>query len=200
MAEPKKSVGLMVLRSMRYGTEYIEVVVMNREDDAEYPVGVSSWYAFEGKPFLDGLKMRGYVYVYEQRAPEFVDSKPAYYDLHCIEASHAKAMATMLGKIGKQAEKDHASEPGDLFLAFARAVGAQWVCTPRRDHRLTGGAWRDTKWAWYGLTDGRNLYRHVIAEALQEERDRQKERATPIEPVLSARESHDRAALGEIAA
>jgi hypothetical protein len=185
MEEPKKVVGLMVQRVMRHGTEYVEVIVMQRQDDFDYPQGVSSWYAYEEKPFLDGLKMQGHIYVWEREKPSFTGSKPAYYNLYCVEASHAKAMCAMLTKIERQVSKDNASESGDLFLAFARAVGAQWVCTPRRDHRVTGGEWSNTKWAWYGLTDGRNLYRHVIAEAVREEVERQEARYKPIEPVAT---------------
>lgn len=181
--EPKQTVGIMLKRTNHYGTDYIEATVMNRIDDNEYPTGVGSWYSFEGKPFLDGLAIRGHIgtWTSDDKA-YFSGSKPAYYDLHCVEHSHAKAMGSMLAKIAKQVERDAATENGDLFLAFARAVGAQWVCYPRRG-RINGAEWRNSNWSWYGLTDGRNLYRAVIAEAVREEQERQDERRKPTEPV-----------------
>lgn len=97
----------------------------------------------------------------------FCGDKPEFYDVYSVDHAKAKGMAAMLAKCAKQRAKDQAYENGDIFLAFARAIGAEWVVYPRRG-KQTGNAWRDTTWVWYGLADGRNLYRSVIAEALKE--------------------------------
>jgi hypothetical protein len=186
MEEPKKTVGLMVKRIDRYGTEYVDVSVMVREDDGEYPRGMPSWYAFENKPYLDGLSIRGSVHVpyRDDGPPTFYSDRPEFYDLHSVGLAQSKAMTATLTKVAKQVERDNAREPGDVFLALARAVGSQWVCVPHRD-RVTGGAWRDTRWIWYGLTDGRNMYRSVIEGALREAREAQADRLKPVEPVAA---------------
>jgi hypothetical protein len=187
MEEPKKVVGLMVQRVNRYGTEYVDVSVMIREDDAEHPHGIPSWYAYEGKPYLDGLCLRGSVHVpyRDDGPPTFYSDSVAFYDGHSVGLAQSKAMTATLTKVAKQVERDNARESGDVFLAIARAIGAQWVCYPYKG-RTQGGAWRDTRWAWYGLTDGRNHYRSVIEEALREERERQADRRKPVEPVTLA--------------
>jgi hypothetical protein len=184
MSDPKKVVGLMVQRVMRHGTEYVDVSVMVREDDADCPYGMPHWYAYDGKPFLDGLCMRGSVHVPYQDSgpPVFYADGALFYDVYSIGLAQSKAMTATLTKVGKQVERDNAHEPGDVFLALARAVGAQWVCVPHRD-RYKGGAWRDTSWIWYGLTDGRNMYRSVIEGALREAREAQADRLKPVEPV-----------------
>lgn len=188
MEEPKKVVGLMVRRANRYGNEYIEVSPMVRENDEDHPIGMSSWYAFENKPYLDGLRLRGCVYVPSfdrDRPPTFDIDHVGFYDLHCVELAQSKAMTVTLTKVAKQIERDNAHEPGDRFLALARAVGAQWVCTPHRGRTSGGSSWSDTRWIWYGLTDGRNMYRSMIEDALREERERQEERRKPVEPVAT---------------
>jgi hypothetical protein len=185
MEEPKKVVGLMVQRVMRHGTEYVDVSVMFRADDASYPRGCS-WYAYEGKPYLDGLCIRGSIHVPYQDSgpPVFYPDGALFYGQTSIGLAVSKAMTAMLAKIAKQVERDNAHEPGDVFLALARAVGAQWVCAPHRD-RVVGGEWRNTRWIWYGLTDGRNMYRSVIEGALREAREAQADRLKPVEPVAT---------------
>lgn len=184
MSERKITVGLMVQRITRYKSEHVDVTAMSREDDASYPRG-TTWYLSDGKPCIDGLSMRGCVWAPDydhDRPPVFDVERPAFYDCHCVEFGKAKAMATTLGNIAKRVERDNAREPGDMLLAMARAIGAQWICIPHRG-RYQGGSWSDSRWIWYGLTDGRNAYRSLIEEALREERERQAERNKPVEPV-----------------
>jgi len=186
MTEQKKTVCLLVQRINRHGTEYIDVSAMTREAEHDFPCG-STWYSHEGKPLLEGLCLRGSVHVPfhdENRDPSFYLSSPAFYESYCVEMAQAKAMTATLTKVAKQIERDNAREPGDMFLALARAIGAQAVCMPYRG-RLSGGMWRDTRWIWYGLTDGRNQYRYMIEEALREERDRQADRRKPVEPIAA---------------
>lgn len=173
-AEPKLTIGLMLYRKLSHGTEYIEVDAMVREDSKSYPRN-SSYSSWDKTTMVDGLKMRGFVSKWKEEPSSFIRHPAAFHDIHMVEGGKARSMLATLTKIEKQMAKDQATEHGDAFLAFARAIGAQWVVYPAKG-RISRLSYEDNDWSWWGLSDGRNLYRRVIAEASAEEDERARER------------------------
>lgn len=192
MSDDNLSYGLLVNRVLRYGRDYLEVRVLSRRGDAEHPLNVPSWYAFEGKPFLDGLLMSGSVYSFssDTKASFSVDG-PEFSDVGSVGLAKIKGMLKTMTTIVKRIEKEDAREPGDRFIAFARGVDAKWVVIPRKG-RMERSSYDENRWAWYGLTDGRNAYRGLIAEMVAEEQQRLDEIDRAKAPVLAI--TDDRAA------
>ena len=168
--DDKATIGLMIQRVTNLGTEHVRCTVMQRKPGEDYPAGVGSWWAHEGKPFYDGLRMGGHVDDHGDLG--FVSHGFGYYEVFAVELHHAKAMVAMLTKIHKQCEKERAHEQGDIFLAFAKAVGAQWVVRPTGG-RVKPGSWSNTTWYFTDeLPDGRNMWRDLIRDAVRESNER----------------------------
>jgi hypothetical protein len=172
MSDENISYGLMVNRVMRHGRDYLEVRVMERKGDSDYPRNTSSWYAFEEKPYLEDLLMSGGVYTHDDKKASFSIDRPEFSETRGVRLPQAKAMVKTLTKIAKHMDKEQAREPGDVFMAFARAVDAQWVCIPRKA-RMERSCYEENRWAWYSsLTEARNAFRQVIADMVFEEQTR----------------------------
>lgn len=163
--------GLMVQRVTLHGSEYVWATVMQRRKGQDHPLGVGgSWYSHEGKPYLEGLRLGGHVTDFSDGA-RFVSHGFGYYEIHCVELPKAKAMAAVLTKISRQCQKDDAHEHGDVFMSFARAVGAHWVAFPVKG-RVQSGDWSNTTWLWRTVAEGRNTYRDLIRDAVAELQER----------------------------
>lgn len=191
MAEENISYGLMVSRVMRYGRDYLEARVVARKGDSEYPQNTPSWYAYDQKPYFEDLLMSGTAYSHGDGDAYFSLDNPEFTECRGVGLAQAKGMVKTLAAIGKQIEKDGAQEAGDRFLAFARGIGAKWVVVPRKG-RMERSSYDENRWAWYGLTDGRNAYRRMKDEMLSEEQQRVDEIAKAKAPVLAI--TDDRAA------
>ena len=179
-AEPKLDLGILVQRFDRHGTTRIEVRPMAREPGKDSPCGFS-YSAWDAGTEAADVTLDGWIHsgMNNDRLPEYVPSGVAC-TLDGAHLSRVKAAATTLARVAKQIAKDDATEPGDVFLSFARAIGAKWIVFPRK-RSVTGSSWEDTKWIWYGLTDGRNAYRSLIAESISQATEGQTVRiGTPV--------------------
>lgn len=166
MNENKPTIGLMVERVSRYGSVYVEARVMVREPGREYPRNMS-YDPLNDATLGAGVTLSGYISLaYSMnRPPEYCSTGVTCAGTN-LDLRQARAFVAILGKIERQIAKDHAYENGDVFNAFATALGARFIVTPVRTNEVKGGSWSDTKWLWYEVASARNVYREVIAEAL----------------------------------
>lgn len=145
----------------RAGFKYLVVRVMQREvvgdggQLANHPLSIAGGIYAEDRPFA-GLEMAGYF----GKPGEVIGFRTMYYQAHFIELDRAQAMAKMLAKIQREMFKAQATEVGDTFMVFCKAIGAKGVAinlTPERTS-LT-----DAKWRFGSLEDGRDRLRHLCA-------------------------------------
>jgi hypothetical protein len=128
MKELKYSFGLMLEQCNSYGTERLTVRVMKREEGKNHPLNVSGsiWGSAEDC-VRDALVLEGYV---SDSNAKFYLHEVCYRDVHSIDLRRVGFMQSMLTRIGKALTKAEAREPGDMFVAFAKAIGATWLCQP----------------------------------------------------------------------
>ncbi len=159
--------GLMIKTEFKYGSDWITVNGMKREEREGmllpdmHPLNCN---ALEYETELLGrsdLELFGMVSEYDGR---FDRPKAQYGSIYGIEERRAAAMAKMLHKVNQAIHKAEASEPGDVFTVFAKAIGAQWVCETRNPGEHYS-SYRDVKWRWNTIAEGREAYRAVIRKA-----------------------------------
>lgn len=151
--------GLMIAKSHDVCGYKVTVHVMMREGTASHPLNCTGGSISE--PDVVGradLCLDGWVSDYDGK---FHLNDPSYPDRYRVELRDAKAMAAMLDKIAKAIAKEEAREAGDVFMAFAKAVGAQWVCEARNERY---SSYSDTSWYWWTIAQGREKFRRAIAE------------------------------------
>ena len=163
--------GLVIEPVNRYGTEYIEVRVARRDDSHEYPIGCPSDgdnYLGYGTPkhmlglVVDGLGIHGFISDGEFRAPEFIGADIEFHDVHSITERKLKSMAKAIRKVSARIEKDEAREPGDKYMALAKALKLSFAV----ERIKRNGSEQD--WRWMSVEEGRNRYRALIEEAVAE--------------------------------
>lgn len=133
MTEKTKTLGVWVRRETRHGGEYVVACVMRREDEARHPINATDNYDERG-PYVEGLRLEGYVADYGQHAFHLFDV--AYHDVYAVNLSKAGRMQTTLKRVRSQIEREHAQESGDVLMAFCRAIGAKWAVV-EVEHRGT---------------------------------------------------------------
>ncbi len=170
----KYTYGLMIKTELKYGTDWITVHVMKRQEREGmllpdmHPLNCNG---LEWETELLGkgdMELFGMVSEYDGR---FDAPKAQYGSVHGIDERRATAMAKMLNKINKAIHKAEAREPGDVFTAFAKAIGAQWVCETREENARYS-SYADVKWRWNSIAEGRETYRAVIRKAEAEQKAR----------------------------
>ena len=169
MTKPDDQYGLLIERVIRYGTEYIEVRVARRDDSHEYPIGCPSdgdnFYGY-GTPkhmlglVVDGLGMYGFVSDGEFREPDFIGAEIEFRDVHSAGVTKLNAMLKALKRINARVEKDEAREPGDKFMALAKALKLSFAV-----ERIKRNGDSDD-WRWMSVEEGRNRYRALIEETV----------------------------------
>lgn len=162
-SEPVKTVGILIERRQRYGTEYVIAKAMLREDGASHPINATGSGFSRERQELDGLAISGHVYQYRDDPPELIGADPEYRDLHSIDRRRAEIMAKCLKRIEARIAKDDSREYGDVLLSFARAIGASWIVECADDTGRT--SYCDNAWRFMSLTEGRNRYRDMIRAA-----------------------------------
>lgn len=183
MSEETKEFGLAIWRqTARYGSNQEVIVhVMQRDQQrSDCPKG-THWEAWKDEPLFEDLEMKAWVSTDEHRSdrdPYVYLTHPEYRDVHSVGAGRAKAMASLLLKFEKARRAADASDYGDVFAVFAKVVGAKFVCVPKgggdRPHQLSNRAssWSDTTWIWWTPSEGRNIFRGLIQNALDSEKER----------------------------
>jgi hypothetical protein len=171
VTKPDDQYGLLIERVNRYGTEYIEVRVARRDNEHEYPIGCPSDgdnYLGYGTPkhmlglVVDGLGMYGFVSDGEFRDPDFIGADIEFREVHSISERKLKSMTKAIRKVNARIEKDEAREPGDKYMALAKALKLSFAV-----ERIKRNGNSDD-WRWMSVEEGRNRYRALIEEAVAE--------------------------------
>ena len=165
--KPDDQYGLVIEKVIRYGTEYVEVRVARREEKYDHPVGCPS----DGDNFLgygtpkhmlglvvDGLGMFGFVS--ETGEPTFIGADIEFRDVHALDEGKLTRMLKALKRVKARVEKDEAREPGDKFMALAKALKLSFAV-----ERIKRNGSADD-WRWMSVEEGRNRYRANIEEAV----------------------------------
>lgn len=170
IAAKDNTVGLSVWIASDGDKTKVMCRVMRREGGREYPVSQSAYFGPD-KQMVEGLLLEALVQVNGDE-PNVEIEGPEYRDVFSVGVSHATAMASILKRMEKSFKKEAASEFGDVFKVFAQSVGAEWVAMPKQTHRINGSVDK-TEWTWWNPNEGRNVYRNLIKEAIQIERNKQ---------------------------
>ena len=168
--KPDHEYGLIIEPVNRYGAEYIEVRLARREEQYDHPVGCPSdgetLYGY-GCPkhlvglALDGLGMYGFISdSSSSMEPAFIAYDVEYRDVHASGEPKLQRMIKAIKKVNARITKDQAREPGDKFMAFAKALKLSFAVT------RIGPPRRDPEWAWMSIEEGRNRYRGMIETAV----------------------------------
>jgi hypothetical protein len=156
--DKSRSYGLMIVPELKQDWRTIQVRIMQRKEGEGFPLNVcDSDSEHEGRA---DLVLNGWFSNYTN---EFAVEGACYRDVHDIGPSKIGHMAKMLARCVKQFQKDSAHEPGDVFMSFAKAIGAEWVVYEKEP----GARYRtysDTEWRWGSVAQGREMYRRIIAE------------------------------------
>jgi hypothetical protein len=158
MSESTHTYGLLIRTVHEYGMRKVIVEVLRRNAGESHPINCHGDRAADKLRRAD-LTLYGWVSDYTGK---FSLMEPCYLAPHSVEAADARAMVKTLDKINAAIAKAEAREAGDVFIALAKAVGAQWIAEPRRDKYCS---YSDTEWYWRSLGDGRDAFRRKIAEA-----------------------------------
>ena len=166
--EQRPTIGLLIVSNA--AKFEVTVRVVDRRAKAEHPTNPGNYPEDYNGLHLQDLGMFGHVSEFD--AFNFLGTEPCYRSPYQIERRDAEAMAKTLRKIGAATEKAAAREDGDVMLAFARAIGATFVCHSAGERR--GWSYADWDWRWLTPEEGRNHYRHQI-EAMRAEMRKHKE-------------------------
>jgi hypothetical protein len=167
-----RSFGLLLRKERRHGTLYIVCQVMTRRPNENAPLGATDGFRWEWPKFyagyeLDGLGIQGFVSDVRDDAGHcsFIGHDIEYRDVFSIDETKARRMAKTLKRVNAAVNKARAYEPGDKLAALAKALKLEWVVEDRERFKHDP----DRRWLWMTIPEGRNHYRHLIAEAEAEE-------------------------------
>jgi len=166
---PDDQYGLLINRINQHGTEYVTVhVVRRREADGDVPLGCSG----DGETIkgygcpahllglsLDGLGMYGFV---SDSDAAFIGHDVEFRNVYASSEHKLARMLKAIKRVNARIEKDEARDPGDKFMAFAKALKLSFAVT------LIGERRRDPDWRFMSIAEGRNCYRQMIDGACAE--------------------------------
>jgi hypothetical protein len=82
--------------------------------------------------------------------------------VYAVDERKLGFMARSIKRVNARIEKDEAREPGDKFMAFAKALKLSFAVV-RVDERR-----RDPDWRFMSIEEGRSCYRNMIENAVAE--------------------------------
>ena len=169
--KPDDQYGLLIERSILYGTEYVTVHVCRRRDeDGDVPLGLSGdgeMYAGYGCPkhllglALDGLGIYGFV---SDSDGAFIGTDVEYRNVYASTETKLGRMLKAIKRVNARIDKDDAREPGDKFMAFAKALKLSFAVTRIGERRPNVSP----EWRFMSILEGRNTYRQMIETASAE--------------------------------
>jgi hypothetical protein len=146
---------IMVETVFKYGLTTIVAKPMRLSSNGAHPLNPSE-HDHEDVAIADlqlriGISSYGYAY-----NPEVV-----YRDCREVTLFRAKTMAKTLAKIGKVIDKDGATEPGDVLMAFARAIGAT-LSVERASTGPASSSYSNDRWIFGTIGNARDAFRSAI--------------------------------------
>lgn len=156
------SIGVLIQRRVEYGYRYVTASVVVRKSGERHPMW-PSWLnaSHEVERKYHNLTIEGYAS--KSDSGGFWMERPHYRDITKVELGHARIMADMLAKLDKARLRAEATEPGDVFYAFAKSLKVEWVCMT--DDGFVSDSFDKTKWRWRSVEDGRNHFRYLVHAA-----------------------------------
>jgi hypothetical protein len=170
MPKPDDQYGLLIERSNHYGTNYVEVrVVRRRDEDGDVPLGCSGdgeMIKGYGCPdhllglALDGLGMYGFVS--DSGDAAFIGDNVEFRNVYASTETKLARMLKAIKRVNARIEKDDAREPGDKFMAFAKALKLSFAVHQIGERRTNV----TPEWRFMSIAEGRNYYRQMIESAV----------------------------------
>lgn len=169
MTQTPRQYGLLIARRNFYGTEYIDVRIVNREGDSVRGCGGDGCSSYNNDPKhlwgmqLDGLGLYGFVSEYNNS--DFIGCEPEFRDVYALDLRKVEGMRKTLKRIVGQQQRDRAFEHGDRLVSLAKALKLTFVC-----HKISPDpvAWDESRWDFMSIEAGRNYFRHVVEEVRAE--------------------------------
>ncbi len=167
----KRTYGFQIIEDNRYGTDYIQCRLVVREDNAESPINPRSgaesaiWDApkrFDGYGF-DGFVLDGFVSEMSGTL-SFIAFGPEFRDVFAADARCVAAMYKTMQRATKAMLRAEAHDPGDIYTAVAKALGLSFAVR-KIENRNGGSDYRDHRWMWMSVEEGRNALRRMIVKA-----------------------------------
>ena len=169
MTETKITYGVQISRHESHGSQRVVVRVMKRESDemgveARHPINACDRFGDPGPCYVEDLCIEGWVSDCRNTdgSYPFCGFYPAFYHPYSVALGKAKKMVKTLSRIESRIARDEASDVGDVFMAFCKAIGATWACVETCNR---GTMLSDSEWEFMSLAKGRDVLRLRIIEA-----------------------------------
>src|SRR5882672_3470931 len=164
--------GLLISAANRYGTEYVTVKMMIREEGKDYPCNpdTSGEPAYYNAPphlaglYLDGFGFDGHVMTGFNMEARYIGYEIDFTSVYSIDERKVGQMAKTFKRLRREFAKERPSEHGEVLVALARAFKLTFCCWtagngPERS------MYSDNRWRWATIPEGRDYFRRVVAEA-----------------------------------
>ncbi len=154
MLDDNPQITLRIETDDKYSVSSVTVYVMGLDDNACHPRGILD-------DARESLVLRGTFSGIERR---FHGLEASYRDAYGVDLKRAKQMVQTLTKVQRAIQKASATEAGDVFMAFAAAVGAESAVVRVGESR--GSMWKDNEWRFMSIASGRDEVRRLVAKGL----------------------------------
>jgi len=154
--------GFLIETSTHYGTEYLHCRLIERNEKGQIRNPLDDRYT-DGHPMaFENFEIAGHFAVMSD-GPTLIGFMPQFSPYRVDTESQCRRMLKTLERCRKQTDKDRAGDPGDVFLAIARAVGATFALT--QVGRSTGTQnYDDLQFSTWTIPEGRDLVRRRVNE------------------------------------
>ena len=132
--EMARNIGVLIQMDCRHGTDYLTVRPAERDASNGNIVSFVSSLDWAEKLEFDGLRLSGHFSTFDD-GPTLVGFGPSYIDRYHFELTDLEKAVKTMRKIHKELNKE-TGEPGDVFAAFYRAIGANWAIIPKPGENL----------------------------------------------------------------
>jgi hypothetical protein len=176
---PTSTFGVLIARETSQGTEYVKATLVRREPGKEHPCGASDGLYVYSRPkhlaelALDGLGMYGFVNepgdAYDAT---YIGHEAEFRDVYAIDETLARKIGRTLARVNKRIDADKAYEPGDKLAAICAALRLDFVV--ERVGPAVSGGWAEMQWRFMTVPEGRNRFRQLIAQAVEQVRQKRK--------------------------
>lgn len=155
----KSQLYLLTKMHREHGIRRLRITVKRREDNHILNCSWDAWMVDDPQRVSAVADLRLETYFGDDNRPYGLEA--GYGDVFHIDQHRATVMAATLKAINKRLAREETRDSGDLYVAFARAVGAvgsvRETGTPSFDLR-------QGKWVFETLAEGRTNLRRLLAD------------------------------------